>query len=42
MIIAFQLVVFALIVILLISVPIIFVSLENWSNNKNVVFYESL
>ncbi|KAH1054794.1 hypothetical protein AAZX31_08G353000 [Glycine max] len=42
MIIAFQLVIFALIVIsfiLLISVPVVFASPKGWSNNKNVVFF---
>jgi len=41
MTIAFQLAVFALIVIsflLLISVPVLFASPEGWSNNKNVLF----
>lgn len=41
MTIAFQLVIFALIVtssILLISVSVVFSSLDGWSSNKNVVF----
>nr|QTW98814.1 PsbZ [Dipteryx alata] len=41
MTIAFQLAVFALIAtssILLISVPVVFASPDDWSNNKNVVF----
>lgn len=42
MTIAFQLVVFALIVtssILLISVPVVFASPDGWSSNKNAVFF---
>ncbi|KAK8964401.1 Photosystem II reaction center protein Z [Platanthera guangdongensis] len=41
MTIAFQLAVFALIatsLILLISVPVVFASSDDWSSNKNVVF----
>jgi len=41
MTIAFQLVVFALIMtssVLVISVSLVFSSLDGWSNNKNVVF----
>ncbi|KAK4344824.1 hypothetical protein RND71_035000 [Anisodus tanguticus] len=36
----FQLVIFALIAtsLILISIPIVFVSLDGWSSNKNVVF----
>ncbi|KAL2900641.1 Photosystem II reaction center protein Z [Bienertia sinuspersici] len=42
MIIAFQLAVFALITtssILLINVPNVFASLNDWSSNKNIVFF---
>ncbi|KAF7053702.1 hypothetical protein CFC21_061557 [Triticum aestivum] len=44
MTIPFQLAVFALIAtssVLVISVPLVFASLDGWSNNKNVVFSDT-
>ncbi|BAT17278.1 Os12g0504050, partial [Oryza sativa Japonica Group] len=44
MTIAFQLAVFALIVtssVLVLSVPLVFASLDGCSNNKNVVFFDT-